>query len=184
LIAATAAKPPSPERLDEERREAIDREQSVIGHAAALRQENMKKANTAFYEASSKLDASRIVNFRMAKQALDQVRRHAAAASEAEVDALEKLERKLRHLALDIIDRGGVKAQIAGVGEGPAGYVPPEVKVAVWARDGGVCVRCDTSNSLRFNPVSNNAYGEEAGCEDVELVCTPCAIKLTKSRAR
>jgi hypothetical protein len=57
--------------------------------------------------------------------------------------------------------------------------IPEDVKLVVWARDGGSCVRCGSRQDLHFDhiiPVSKGGGNSEA---NIQLLCQPC--NLTKS---
>jgi hypothetical protein len=55
--------------------------------------------------------------------------------------------------------------------------IPEEVKLLVWARDGGACVRCGSKKELHFDhiiPVAKGGGNVEA---NIQLLCEPCNLK-------
>jgi HNH endonuclease len=55
--------------------------------------------------------------------------------------------------------------------------IPEDVKLLVWARDGGACVRCGAKNELHFDhiiPVAKGGGNVEA---NIQILCQPCNLK-------
>ena len=55
--------------------------------------------------------------------------------------------------------------------------IPEDVKLLVWARDGGACVRCGSKKELHFDhiiPVVKGGGNDEA---NIQILCQPCNLK-------
>ncbi len=55
--------------------------------------------------------------------------------------------------------------------------IPEDVKLLVWARDGGACVRCGSKKELHFDhiiPVDKGGGNHEA---NIQILCQPCNLK-------
>jgi HNH endonuclease len=55
--------------------------------------------------------------------------------------------------------------------------IPEDVKLLVWARDGGACVRCGAKIELHFDhiiPVAKGGGNVEA---NIQILCQPCNLK-------
>jgi len=55
--------------------------------------------------------------------------------------------------------------------------IPEEVKLLVWARDGGACVLCGSKKELHFDhiiPVAKGGGNVEA---NIQILCQPCNLK-------
>jgi len=55
--------------------------------------------------------------------------------------------------------------------------IPEDVKLIVWARDGGACVRCGSKKELHFDhiiPVAKGGGNVEA---NIQILCQPCNLK-------
>ena len=55
--------------------------------------------------------------------------------------------------------------------------IPEDVKLLVWARDGGACVRCGQKKELHFDhiiPVAKGGGNDEA---NIQILCQPCNLK-------
>ena len=52
--------------------------------------------------------------------------------------------------------------------------IPDEVKVAVWDRDGGMCVRCESEEDLQFDHVIPFAKGGGINVENIQILCGDC----------
>ena len=57
--------------------------------------------------------------------------------------------------------------------------IPDDVKLLVWSRDGGVCVKCGSSRELHFDHVIPVAKGGGDHAENIQLLCRTC--NLSKS---
>ena len=67
-------------------------------------------------------------------------------------------------------------ARNAGDGRKP---IPDDVKLLVWSRDGGVCVRCGAAKDLHFDHIIPFSRGGSDESENIQLLCRTC--NLTKS---
>ncbi|HLF76531.1 MAG TPA: HNH endonuclease signature motif containing protein [Dehalococcoidia bacterium] len=52
--------------------------------------------------------------------------------------------------------------------------IPDEVKVFVWKRDNGCCVRCGSNERLEFDHVIPLAMGGSNTARNLQLLCEPC----------
>jgi hypothetical protein len=57
--------------------------------------------------------------------------------------------------------------------------IPDDVKLVVWSRDGGVCVKCGASQLLHFDHIIPLAKGGSDTAENIQLLCRTC--NLSKS---
>ena len=55
--------------------------------------------------------------------------------------------------------------------------IPEDVKLVVWARDGGACVRCGQRQQLQFDHVIPVAKGGADSAENLQLLCQPCNLR-------
>jgi hypothetical protein len=54
--------------------------------------------------------------------------------------------------------------------------IPDDVKLLVWSRDGGVCVKCGASKDLHFDHIIPHARGGSDGAENIQLLCRTCNL--------
>jgi hypothetical protein len=54
------------------------------------------------------------------------------------------------------------------------GPIPDEVKIFVWNRDGGHCVKCGTNQSLEFDHVIPVTMGGANTARNLQLLCETC----------
>jgi hypothetical protein len=52
--------------------------------------------------------------------------------------------------------------------------IPDDVKLLVWARDGGSCVRCGSTQELHFDHVIPVASGGGNSADNIQILCGPC----------
>lgn len=52
--------------------------------------------------------------------------------------------------------------------------IPDDVKMFVWQRDGGTCVRCGTNEKLEFDHIIPRAMGGSNTARNLQLLCEPC----------
>ena len=55
--------------------------------------------------------------------------------------------------------------------------IPEDVKLVVWARDGGSCVRCGSKVSLHFDHIIPVAKGGANTEENIQILCQVCNLK-------
>lgn len=55
--------------------------------------------------------------------------------------------------------------------------IPDDVKMLVWSRDGGSCVRCGSTERLHFDHVIPVAKGGSNEGANIQLLCQPCNLK-------
>jgi hypothetical protein len=55
--------------------------------------------------------------------------------------------------------------------------IPDDVKLLVWSRDGGACVRCGSKEKLHFDHVIPVAKGGGNSAVNIQLLCEICNLK-------
>ena len=55
--------------------------------------------------------------------------------------------------------------------------IPEDVKLLVWARDGGHCVRCGSDQELHFDHIIPVAKGGSNTAENIQILCQTCNLK-------
>ncbi len=55
--------------------------------------------------------------------------------------------------------------------------IPDDVKIVVWARDGGACVRCGAKAALQFDHIIPLAKGGGNSEENIQILCQPCNLR-------
>lgn len=55
--------------------------------------------------------------------------------------------------------------------------IADDVKLLVWARDGGACVRCGSKEKLHFDHVIPVAKGGSGEAVNIQLLCQPCNLQ-------
>lgn len=54
--------------------------------------------------------------------------------------------------------------------------IPDDVKLLVWSRDRGACVRCQATGNLHFDQIIPIATGGGALAENIQLLCCSCYL--------
>jgi len=54
--------------------------------------------------------------------------------------------------------------------------LPDDVKLLVWARDGGACVRCGGRSDLHFDHIIPLAKGGSDAAENIQILCEHCNL--------
>jgi len=52
--------------------------------------------------------------------------------------------------------------------------VPEEVRIAVWRRDNGVCVKCGSRENLEYDHIIPLSKGGSNTVRNIELLCEKC----------
>jgi hypothetical protein len=55
--------------------------------------------------------------------------------------------------------------------------IPEDVKLLVWARDGGACVRCGSKRDLHFDHIIPVAKGGGNLVKNIQILCQPCNLR-------
>jgi hypothetical protein len=55
--------------------------------------------------------------------------------------------------------------------------IPEDVKLVVWTRDGGHCVRCGSEKELHFDHIIPVAKGGGNSEANIQILCQPCNLK-------
>jgi hypothetical protein len=53
-------------------------------------------------------------------------------------------------------------------------HIPDDVKVFVWNRDGGKCVRCGSRHNLEFDHVIPVSKGGSSTARNIQILCEAC----------
>lgn len=56
----------------------------------------------------------------------------------------------------------------------PSRYIPFNVRIKVWLRDGGKCTRCRAENDLEFDHIIPISKGGSNTENNIELLCKSC----------
>jgi 5-methylcytosine-specific restriction endonuclease McrA len=56
--------------------------------------------------------------------------------------------------------------------------IPDDVKLLVWSRDRGACVKCGANKDLHFDHIISVALGGSNEAENIQVLCRTC--NLTK----
>ncbi len=67
-----------------------------------------------------------------------------------------------------------IRAAEEDVERGRRERLPDEVRIAVWRRDYGRCVRCGSDAELQFDHVIPFARGGSNAVENIQILCGPC----------
>jgi len=63
--------------------------------------------------------------------------------------------------------------------------IPKEVKLLVWTRDGGSCVRCGSPQELHFDHIIPVSKGASNTAANIQILCQPCNYeRAIKSQCR
>jgi 5-methylcytosine-specific restriction endonuclease McrA len=54
--------------------------------------------------------------------------------------------------------------------------IPDDVKILVWSRDGGACMKCGASRELQFDHVIPLAKGGSDTADNIQLLCRTCNL--------
>jgi len=57
------------------------------------------------------------------------------------------------------------------------GPIPSDVKIAVWRRDGGKCVKCGSEVELEFDHIIPVSKGGSSTFRNVQILCKKCNRK-------
>ena len=55
--------------------------------------------------------------------------------------------------------------------------IPEDVKLRVWARDGGACVRCASQQGLQFDHIIPVALGGGTAAANIQILCQTCNLR-------
>lgn len=59
--------------------------------------------------------------------------------------------------------------------------IPDDVKLVVWSRDGGACIKCGTREQLQFDHVIPHSRGGSDAAENIQILCRPCNLAKSAS---
>lgn len=61
--------------------------------------------------------------------------------------------------------------------------IPDDVKLLVWTRDGGACIRCGVKESLHFDHIIPVSKGGGNLADNIQLLCETCNLKKSNKIA-
>lgn len=68
------------------------------------------------------------------------------------------------------------KRLVLNPGQRDTRSIPPHVKQAVWSRDGGKCVECDSSHYLEYDHVIPLSQGGATSIGNLQILCRACNL--------
>jgi hypothetical protein len=89
--------------------------------------------------------------------------------TEVKALALERMTRKDRR-----ISRAVAMMEQAGTFTSARDPIPDDVRIFVWNRDGGRCIRCRSNERLEFDHVIPIALGGANTARNLQLLCETC----------
>ena len=102
-----------------------------------------------------------------------------------EPGAIEKAALRIRKTVLEEEHEiAGLRRAVANLeltkmySSGPSrAPIPDDVRVAVWARDRGTCVKCGSSENLHFDHIIPVAKGGSPSVENIQILCQQCNLR-------
>src|SRR5271157_134361 len=99
------------------------------------------------------------------------------SATEIMALILEKLEQKKKRVEKAVIllsQRKAVSPQSKAVSTNGRQPIPDDVKMYVWQRDGGRCVKCRSQEKLEYDHIIPIALGGSNTARNIQLLCEKC----------
>jgi hypothetical protein len=72
------------------------------------------------------------------------------------------------------IERARARLNAAVLSQSERRPIPDEVKVLVWQRDSGRCVKCGSQTNLEFDHIIPLMRGGSSTFRNIQLLCAPC----------
>jgi len=69
------------------------------------------------------------------------------------------------------------KRLVLAPGQRDTRTIPPDVKAAVWQRDGGACTQCHATEYLEFDHVIPHSLGGATSINNLQLLCRRCNLE-------
>jgi len=83
----------------------------------------------------------------------------------------QKFEKLKRRYKSEIVERESYQRE----------RIPEEVRIAVWRRDGGKCVRCGSREKLEYDHIVPVSKGGSNTARNIELLCESCNRKKSNN---
>lgn len=89
-------------------------------------------------------------------------------------DALRRLREQVANFeAVEVLAKQGRRRNA----------IPDDVKLLVWTRDGGVCVKCERAENLHFDHIIPHSRGGGDHVENIQLLCRACNLAKSDNLA-
>ncbi|MBN1488376.1 MAG: HNH endonuclease [Phycisphaerae bacterium] len=83
---------------------------------------------------------------------------------------------ELLEAILDAVIRYGNRVRSEGLDSSRSRHIPDAVKIEVWHRDGGRCVRCSATEYLEYDHIIPHSRGGSNSAQNVQLLCRKCNL--------
>jgi 5-methylcytosine-specific restriction endonuclease McrA len=83
-------------------------------------------------------------------------------------------DQALRRLKEQVANFEAIDTNLKGPGRRTA--IPDDVKLLVWSRDGGACVKCGTTKELHFDHIIPYARGGSDAAANIQILCRSCNL--------
>lgn len=91
-----------------------------------------------------------------------------------DADAIALANQAQNKVKAEIARARALQAQVEQLDRGGRDPIPDEVKVFVWQRDGGRCVRCGSNQRLEYDHIIPHSMGGSNTERNLQLLCEGC----------